>query len=336
MGQPVTINDIECTFFLGADGDQGGIEENYSLESGPEARCMFKCAWEDRSQLIRGLLGTVGYANGTVSRTPPFAYPLDQTQSGDQLQNRWICTSCGPVRGIKWRTDPDGSETFTGVPGWGFYEWAVFEAVFNVPLWQVDDLDPGSPLCDASSRPYVVTKSRTSGEVFAPPTGSVIYGGGKFAGKALQDVNASLIRTRTEFSVTLIRMPIVPFNTVAGDPPPPGSPLIGSVNAKDIPFGGYLFPKGSILLTGLNSEPRPDPCNFGIVQDVEITMLANGPASAFQNSPAGGGDPLLNNLDWNYFVDPSGKWVPCVFNQDPPAPVFAYEDFSVLFQAAIT
>ena len=282
MGQSLTIGGIECWFGIGPDGQEGGIAESYTLDSGPEARCTFKVDWNSRQELIQSLLGTVNYANGSVSRTPPFAYPLDNflvvAGGGIQTPNRWICTGIGAVKGTKWKTDDFGDNTSTGVPGWGYYQWANVEAIFTVPLWQVDDFNPGTQGIDLSSAPYVVTKIKTSGEVFAPPTNSVIYLGGKFAGKALQDVNASIIRTRMELSVTLIRFPIVPANLI--------NSLIGSINGKPWQIGTYTFPRGSILFTGNNSEPRPDPCSFAIVQDVELLFLANGPASAFQNGGA--------------------------------------------------
>lgn len=325
---PFLINNVLTWFHIGKDGDEGGIVENYSLESGPEARCTFKCGWNVRWQLIQGLLGTVNYAAGTITRTPPISYPLNSNltigaPNGIQIPQRWVCTSVGPVRGLKWQTDASGVITGTNLAGWGSYEWAILEAVFTVPLWQVAVQPSGSALCDISTQAYAVTKLRTSGEVFAPPTGSVIYGGGAFAGTPLQDVNASLVRGRTEMSVTLIRFPIYPGITI--------NSLIGSVNSVPLAIGQYVFPVGSALFTGAATEPKADPCNFGIVQDVELTWLLNGPSSAFQGG--GGGS---SSLDWNYFMDPSGAWVPCVRNLDPPTPLFAYVDPTALFNPVIS
>ena len=239
MGQSLTIGEVECWFGIGPDGQEGGIQESYSLENGPEARCTLKCAWTDRQTLIQALLGTVTYANGTVQRKPPFAYPLDNSMvvanQGIQQPNRWLCTGVGPIRGTKWKTDDDGDLTSTGTPGWGLYEWAVFEAIFTVPLWQVDEFPAGTQGIDISNFPYVVTKTKTSGEVFAPPTGAVIYQGGNFAGKALQDVNASIIRTRTEISLTLVRFPVVPQNLI--------SELNGSVNSNPLQIATYTYPR---------------------------------------------------------------------------------------------
>jgi hypothetical protein len=105
--------------------------------------------------------------------------------------------------------------------------------------------------------------------------------------------------------------------------------LTGSVNAKPWNINGFQYPKGSVLFTAANTDPKPDMCNFGVVTDVELTFLANGPSSLTQNN----GNPAP--LDWNYFVDPSGSWVPCSFNTDPPVPVFSYEDHSLFFQDQI-
>jgi hypothetical protein len=321
MGDTLAINGVTCGIHIDPTGEEYGIQERYDE---PGATVWFQCAWFDRYDLLQGLLGTASYSNGQVKRTPPFAYPLpvDQIAVGNQLPNRMVCTSVGEVRGIKLGTDYEG-ESDVQLPGWSYYNRAYFPAYFTVPLWQVDDLPPSSPDCDISTLPYVVTKMRVSGEVVAPPTGSIIYGGGAFAGKALQDATAGFIRPRLEISMTMVRMPIHPLNTIMD--------LEWTINGKPWTIAGFQFPKGSILFTGANSEPRPDPCSFGIVQDVELTFLANGPASGV---PQGGQVDVP--LDWNYFLDPSGNWVPCTFNTDPPTPIFAYEDFSQFFNADIS
>ena len=330
MGAPFTVNGCQCYFEIGPDGQGDAIVENYSLDSGPESRCKIKCLWSQRQTVIRGLLGTVGYTNGEVVRNPPASYPLDQSQvfggnnpNGAYLPNRWVCTSVGPVRGLKWRTDDSGGATNTGIPGWGYYVWALMEAVFTVPLWQTSASPAGQALTDLSTYAYTVTKLRTSGEVFSPPTGAIIYAGGSYAGKPLQDVNAATIRARTEMSCTLVRFPIIPQVTL--------NALIGSVNSQPLQLGQYTFPVGSCLFTGVSTDPKPDPCNFGIVQDLELTFLLNGPASSFQNGNGG-----QSSLDWNYFLDPTGAWVPCAYNQDPPQPVFAYQPLASLFSPQIS
>jgi hypothetical protein len=311
------INGIPCPIYTGEYGEAPSIVEDYSLESGPHARVIFHCDWSSRGLVVAGLLGTVNYANGTVSRTPPMKYPWNQTffSSGSAIDSRWCCTSVPEVRGIKWQTDQDGSLTGTQLPGWGSYLDALITADFTVPLWQYVDPPQGMPLSDLSGTPYVVTKARTSGEVFSPPTGALLYDGGTFQGKPLVDVNSSQIRTRTEFSVTLVRMPIYPAVTI--------NSLIGGVNQFSVILGGNNFPPGSILLTGAVTDPHPDPCNFGIVQDIELAFIANSPPQA-----------TVTPLDWNWFMDPTGVWVPVTLATG--GPVFPYVDFSRLFSGAIT
>ncbi len=118
-------------------------------------------------------------------------------------------------------------------------------------------------------------------------------------------------------------MPLIPVE-VSG-------PLLGTVNDAPFLIGGQSFPKGSMLFSGINPEPKSDPYNGGLIFDVELTFLANAAASTTK-------DPL----DWNFFLDPGGVWVrvttkPTDINDPTTAkPVFKYADQTVLYRNQIT
>lgn len=308
-------------FHLGANGEEPAIRERYDPE--PQVTCLFKCGWNDRFAFIQYLLGTVQYTNnGTITRTPPFSYPLPQAQflAGTMKQDRWICTSIGEVSGIKWRTDQDGSSTGTNLEGWGEYDTAIVPATFTVPLWQTSPQGQGAPFCDPFNNSYAVTKIKTSGEVFAPPTGSLFYNAGAYANQPLQDINGAVIRTRDEISITRIRIPILPNTALLA--------CQSGVNNAQFDVGSKKYERGSVLFVSKNVESRPDPTNFGIVFDIEYIFLANAPTQQAN---------LINQaLDWNYFMDPTGAWVQVQQNPTSPIDVFPYCDFSTLFSNTIS
>jgi hypothetical protein len=319
------INHVRCSIYMGPSGTEGGLNEANPTE-GRTASVVFQCYWDDRLDLIAGLIGTVDYFSGRIERKEPFSYPvaMRDTQSGKIFPNRLVCTSISSVVGTKWQTDDDGS--FTGVVGWGGYVFALITAEFTCPPYLVKPLtDPLAPTDPAFNdlvyQVYTISKVRVSGEVFSPPVGSFQFAEGKFAGQPLLDVGASQIRTRFEVSVTRVRMPLIPTETA--------SPLLGTVNDSDFLVGGQKFPKGTMLFSGINPEPRSDPYNGGLIFDVEFTWLANAPASTTD-------DPL----DWNFFLDPGGVWtkveVKPTADGQPGKPVFKYADQTVLFNATIS
>ena len=307
------INGVGCNIYTGEDGQQGHLTERHP-EGGREATVVFICGWADRLDLVAGLVGTVDYDGETIQRTPPFAYPLASSdEDAGVLPRRTFCTSISSIDGIKWRADLDG--TATGLAGWGGFVYALVTAEFTSPPYLIEPTPDGGELFnDLLGQTYCVSKTRTSGEVFSPPTGAYIYAEGASRGKPLDDVGASRIRCRTEISATRVRMPIMPDETIDS--------LIGCVNSAAFTVEGTQYPPGSVLFTGANPEPKSDPYNGGIVLDIELTFLANSP-------DPDSGDPL----DFNYFQDPSGTWVKVTTAGGNP--VFAYNDLELLFQDTI-
>lgn len=311
------INSVPCNIYL---GDGGGITESNGPD-GRRATVPFICYWEDRLDLVQGLIGDVDYVGNTVVRLDPFAYPLadrDSVSKGKIFGKRLFCTAINSIAGVKPWTDPDG--TNVGLAGWLGYIYAIVQAEFTTPPYLIEDLlgdgvTPTDPsFNDLSFMTYCISRVRVSGEVFSPPTGAFVFASGAFNGQPLLDVGASQIRTRFEVSITRVRMPLVPMQAVAN--------VTGTVNDADFLVGGQLFPKGAMLFTGVNPEPRTDPYNGGIIYDVELTFMANGQAN---NN--------VTPLDWNYFLDPGGVWSKVTTAGGDP--VFQYADHSQLYRNAI-
>src|SRR5208282_1937805 len=66
------INGVGCAIY---QADENGIIESNS-ETGRQATVVFQCYWNQRADLIAGLLGKIDYAGGAISRTDPFGFPV--------------------------------------------------------------------------------------------------------------------------------------------------------------------------------------------------------------------------------------------------------------------
>lgn len=316
----LTINGVPCNIWTGDDGQQGHLAESTTLEGGRKSTVRFRCDWYDRDDLIAGLIGTVDYVGGSIVRTPPFTYPRrpndDRSQApGKIFKPRHFCTAITDVQGLKWFADPDGSRT--GLAGWGGFEWAILTAEFTSPPYLIEQVDGG--FGDALGITYAVSELRVSGEVFSPPTGAYRWAGGQFNGDELKDVHMGITRPRVELSVTRVRMPLIPYDTLAM--------MIGTSNQNSIPVGPHRVTPGAALFMGYNPRAYSDPYHGGIVYDIEMLWLINGPVVA------GGAD-----ADWNLYLDPQGQWNQVVQDLDaanPPGP-FPMADHYALLSDAIS
>lgn len=323
----LTLNAVPFGIYLGPDGGQGyGLQEGTDEQGGRRATVWFHCYWQDRWDLIAFLVGGVDYVGGTIVRDDPYTYPtsnIDSIQAqGGIYPNRLFCTSISSITGTAPYNDTNG--TYSGRANWIAYAYAIIQAEFTTPPYLIDDLlgngvPPTSPAFnDLSYKTYCVSNIVSSPEVFAPPSGAFIFATGARANDPLLDVGASQIRTRSQVSITRVRMPIIPTITA--------TKLFGTVNQLPFQVGGQLFPQNSMLFNGMHPTPRTDPYNGGIIWDVEYQWLANSPANT-------GGIPL----DWNFFMDPTGAWVQVTTSVASGSnPVFATADHSVLFLDAIT
>jgi hypothetical protein len=317
----LSIDGVDCNIFLG-EKEQEAPDEAHPPDAGRTATVTFICPWADRIALVAGLVGTVSYDGGTIVRTDPYSYPVAAIDVFDPeenpngvFKNRTVCTGIRQIQGRKWRSDVSGQ--VTGVKGWGYFVYALVTAEFTTPPYLIEPIPGGNAtgFNDLLGQTYCISKTRIAGEVFAPPSGSFIFNGGAFQGQPLNDVSSMQLRIRYELSCVRVRMPLVPTTTI--------NSLSGSVNSNPMTLGNQSIDKGAALFTGANPEPKPDPYNGGIVNDVELLWLVN------QFNPQTGAP-----TDWNLFLDPSGAWVPVV-NKVDGDPVFAYEDHSRLFDNTI-
>jgi hypothetical protein len=314
------INGVDCNLYTGPDGEDT-LGESHPPE-GRRVTVWLICRWQDRLRLIAGLLGTVAYEDGTVVRTPPFAYPVAEADDvtgpeaeGGVYPSRTFCTAIGGIRGVKWAADPDGS--VTGLEGWGYYRYALIPAEFTTPPYLIEPLAGGGEGGgDMLGQAYCVSKTRIAGEMFSPPSGALKYKGGQFDGREVNDVNSSQIRVRYELSCTRVRMPLIPTATI--------DQFTGTVNANPFPLEDEQVAKGAALFMGANPQERSDPYDGQIVYDLELVWLVNADTSA-------NGGP---NPDWNYFLDPSGSWTQVIKAADGN-PVFPYADHTELLSDEI-
>lgn len=217
-------------------------------DDGPKETVRFKCAYEDRADLVMALMGGITVDGGSFSRQAPFQHP-----DNDQL----FCTGIPDWRGLKPFIDEDG---------WPRYQWAILTASFSAPNWQYFDNDPGGNN-DPSGLAWTRTKFRESAEVFQPPFGSFYIGpftGG--TGTLIDEATVGVLRPRVEISMTRLLVPMFPLDDTME--------LIGSVNEDEIQFGDRTFPRGCLLFAGCSSEPRNDPQGLPC-QDIEYTLLGN-------------------------------------------------------------
>ncbi len=281
------INGVEVAIYVGEDGEQGGIIEQWS-DRGLEVLVYFHCRWDDRIELVRGLRGTVALVGNTVIRDIlPFTLPQPAFQPQTKW-NRWICTGTDNFIPKKFRTDVEGD--ITGLAGWGYYSSVVVPAHFMVTTYftNLDQFEDGQ--VDISGFPYTTTKIRTSGEIFSPP--SQVYKFEKDPRIRVEDIGIGITRVRTEIDITRHYMPNVPLTNL--------QIAMGKLNDTAMKFADFNYPKGAILCSGVQqSDPYGDAASGLIVQDYEYTLLANGQSNNVDDPP----------LDWNQYMRPdNGSW----------------------------
>ena len=314
----LTINGVGCNIYTGPDGQDGHLSEDNASDAGRRAKVRFKCAWSDRNKLIAGLVGTVDYRQTTIVRTPPFSYPTappdDFNNGGPIRADSMFGTSITDVSGIKWSTDIDGSET--GLQGWGAFTYALVDCEFSSPPYLITPVNGVGD--DLVHQTYCITKLRVNGEVFSPPSGAYQWAEGGFINQPVNDANVGLMRAKYELSVTRVRMPIVPMETLDA--------MISTVNKVAIKVGTNTITPEAALFLGYNPEPYKDPASGQIVYNIEMLWAINGLVTS-------------RNADgsWNWFVDPSGDWSAIVSTgKANSAPPFSAIDHNNLFADNIT
>lgn len=312
------INGCECGIFVGQDGQGGGIEPQW-VDGGLEVTVHIICWWIDLEKVLRGLRGYAetsrekgkeGGVYTSVNRVDPVGLP-QVTASLDVPGWNWdrfICVGTGPIRGLKWRTDNDGS--LTKLIGWGYYSKAVIPARFAATTWQTRDHaagmgSAGMGLRDLSGLPYTTTRIGSEGEVFIPPHGAYQWSPN---GPDIPEGHIGIIRAKHQIQVTRHYMPFVPL--AASDA------IMGSVNSKNIQFGDLRFTAGGLMFLGISDVESYSDIGGMTMFDYTLNLLGNGN----DNLPPDGGSRSLN---YNWSMDPSGVYRPVIDsspNQNPPFP----------------
>jgi len=249
--------------------------------NGPEADVMFKCPYNQRFTVVRGLLGGVVATGKTLTRLYPLRYPPSPNL---------FCTSIGDITGLK---------PFTDGFGWLNYQYSIIPAHFSVPGW---DAIPGYTN-DPSGKLFTTTRFRVSGQVFSPPIGSYYYQGGTYAGKPVPDSKQSLIRPQVEISMTRQLMPFVPLDAAMT--------YVGSVNSSSVTIADHVFPRGCLLFMGIDTDPVADPSTGNRCFNIPFSFIGTyqvewnevmDPTGAWQlvnDDPGGTGDPPFAYEDFS-------------------------------------
>jgi hypothetical protein len=206
-----TVGGKRCALYFGEDGAANPIVEevNASGGEGPKVTALMQCAWPDRFDVYKGLLGSAAAtASGGIARVLPFRYP--------DSPNLW-CLDVGQVVPIK----PQWSGSWFTAAG------ARFPAIFGVPRWSFD----AASTTDPSGQPWTTTRVRVSAEVVTVPVGTFVWTAGKQAGKPVPDSQLGILAPRNEISMTRHWMPFVPLRQV--------NALIGTVNSRPIILGDH-------------------------------------------------------------------------------------------------
>lgn len=291
----VRVGDVWAAFYLGEDGQSGGIRESWG-DDGLEIQIDFVIEWSDRIKLIQNLNGACSYDNGAYHRKVPIKIPalIGDSSPGlpgmadDYMWYRFVCAGAGEFKPLKWRTDVDGERT--GIAGWGFYSAVIVPTHWRVPSYVIDDakFTPDFPGADVSGYPYTTTDIKTSGEAFSPYAASYKFLG---SGTQVDDAKVSLIRGRREITITRHYMPYVDFDRLGK--------MIGRVNKEPFVFGNNEYKAESLLYLGSEIESRPDAATGGLYYNIIHHIMANGSVKD---------DDDKTSSSWNSFITPDGKW----------------------------
>lgn len=267
----IMIGGVQAEIYLGADGDQGGIQESWPEGQSARAVVHYQCAFADRYALMMGLRG--GVFGGVIYL--PHYYPHSPNL---------VCVGIGEVKFTKPRFDPN--------IGFATYELAIVPAEYGVPQFDMYPSLGGSNYTDPSGKAFTDTDWQLTVEALQPPTGAYYWEGGPKAGKAVPDTSLGIIRPRFEFTVRRSWLPYPPLSFFATHG--------GSVNDDDVRISDHIFPRGTLLLPGAQGGMGRDGSLEGRTGELVYTLVGNGPVQG------GSGDPFTP--EWNQFLADDGTW----------------------------
>lgn len=309
----LSINDVQCSIYLGAKCDQGGIIEHWT-DSGLEVRIEFLVKWNDRISFIQALRGVAGVdENGYITRTDPWSLPVTirdlcpDVPPYSQTPYYWdsyLCVGTDPFRPIKAMVDQDGSET--GVPGWVYYDSVIIPARFMVTPYQIGSFQNKYNYGDdLSGYPYTSVKGKATGEAFQAWYNAYVF---TATGQTAGDV--TVIRPKQEFTITRYMMPFVATEEY--------DKLIGKVNSDPIWIGTTHYAEESILYMGYEPEWISDPSTGLLFYNIHHTVVANGVVRDVNDNPSS---------SWNMILNKSGAWSRISLRTDNTKPLYTKAEF---------
>lgn len=250
--------------------DTSAIQESWSPDQGAQATLKFKCAWSDRYQLIRDLVGTyTGTPPSTVVRVPPFRYP--------DSSNMFV-TSIASV-------EPFGRPTLWSSVGlgWTTRSKAIVTANFGVPHWDFSGSDA-----------YTKITFNASGEFLTLPETSL-----KFSDGTPTNTPIGILIPQIEITLEKNRLPFLPVYAMAQ--------CVGKVNSGAVTIAGYTFAAGYLLFAAGQSNYQIDATgNIAYSQEYKMTYRAQPwnyyyhPAgTGFQPVTDLSGDPPYGSVDFS-------------------------------------
>jgi hypothetical protein len=282
----INIRGVACEI-AGSDGPDAGIIRRWT-EFGQEITIRFMVDWDRCQDLAAALIGSVSVNDdGSLSRIPPYNLPFAPRLYATQLSDE---------RPLTPKKDSSG---------WTFYRKSEISCTFANLTWQVEGGDQTGQ-ADPSGLPYTTTRFRVSSEVISPPKSMYYVGPFGSSAKLADDSLVGFVSPRAEISMSRHWQPKIPLEEAMA--------LVGSVNDEEIKLANRVFPRGTLLFTGLTNDPRNDPNGYP-VQELDYTFLGK-----FE-------------VEWNEFLDPVTKDYQ-FFNTEQDGTgdfPFSYVDFSPIF-----
>jgi len=313
----LSINGINCAIFVGEQGDQGGIIEQWT-DRGLEIRIEFIVKWSDRIRFIQTLRGSAAVdESGNIVRIDPWTLPANPNDPLPDFPvfsdhpyywNYYLCIGTDPFRPIKPKVDQDGSET--GLEGWLYYDYVLIPARFAIPPYRIGAFTGIYEIgTDLSGYPYTSVKGKASGEVFQCWNNSY-----KFENINQPAGDVGLIRSRQEFTITRYMMPFL--DTEKYDA------LIGKVNDEEIKIGTTTYKRESMLYMGYEPEWIGDPSTGLLFCNVHHSIMANGVMRTTDG---------IENSSWNWALTKNGAFDKMVSRDNGTPPYTSSEFIPVLW-----
>lgn len=222
---------ISVPFAVMADS---GLQEGWDAETGGWATVKFKCAWDDRIQLVKDLTGTASYTLPSGGGGPQLIAQFPYRYPGSP--NLW----CRAIESIV----PFGRPKMLAWPPlnkWLAREEAIVTARFGYfPFTGPDPID-NQGQTDASGKPYTSTSVQLSAEIATIPDFSL-----RFPDDVPNSTPFPIIVPQAQITFKRYMIPYLPIAEMLS--------ILGCVNGGPMRLGNFFCPTGTVLFCGGNSE----------------------------------------------------------------------------------